>query len=164
AKALVVGAAGGVGGAVVPLLAARGVHVLATAIPEDDDYLRALGASETIDHHSSDVAAETLRRHPDGVDALLNLALPGAALPALAHVVRPGGRLLNIAFPSPDPSTGFETLYTLARPGDLDEVAALAVAGVLPSTVSRRYPLAEAARAYRDLVHGHVRGKLVVSG
>lgn len=163
-KALVIGAAGGVGGAVVPLLAARGVHVLATAIPEDDDHLRGLGAAETIDHRSADVAAETLRRHPDGVDALLNLALPGTALPALAHVVRPGGRLLNIAFPSPAPSTGFETLYTRARPGDLDEVAALAVAGVLPSTVTRRYPLAEAARAYRDLVQGHVRGKLVVIG
>ncbi|MEV1176429.1 NADP-dependent oxidoreductase [Nonomuraea sp. NPDC049784] len=162
-KALVIGAAGGVGGAVVPLLAAQGVHVIATAIPSDEGYVRGLGASETIDYRSADVAAETRTRHPDGIDALVNLALPGTALPALATVVRPGGRLLNIAFPSPDPSTGFETVYTNARPGDLEEVAALAVKGVLPSTVTRRYPPAEAAQAYWDLEHEHVRGKLLVT-
>ncbi|MET9245874.1 NADP-dependent oxidoreductase [Nonomuraea sp. NPDC003709] len=163
-KALVIGAAGGVGGAVVPLLADRGVHVIATAIPSDESYVRGLGAAETIDHSSADTAAETLRRHPGGVDALVNLVLPGPALAEPARVVRPGGPLLTVAFPSPDPSTGFKTVYTHARPGDLDEVAALAVKGTLPSTVSRRYPLAEAARAYRDLVHDHVRGKLVITG
>lgn len=162
-KVLVVGATGGVGGAVVPLLAARGVHVIATAIPEDEAYARGLGAAEVIDYRSAELGPETLRRHPDGIDALVNLALPGDALPAVAPVVRPGGRLLNIAFPSPDPATGFETLYTAARPGDLEEVGGLAVKGVLPDTVGRRYRLEEAARAYADLVREHVRGKLVVT-
>jgi NADPH:quinone reductase-like Zn-dependent oxidoreductase len=161
-KVLVIGAAGGVGGAVVPLLAARDVHVIATALPEDEDYVRGLGAPEVIDYRSADTARETLRRHPGGVDALLNLALPGTALPAFAPVVRPGGRMFTIAFPSPDPATGIETVLGAARPGELDEVAALALKGVLPSTVSRRYRLDEAPRAYRDLVREHVRGKLVV--
>ncbi|MEV4112998.1 NADP-dependent oxidoreductase [Nonomuraea sp. NPDC049695] len=161
---LVIGAAGGVGGAVVPLLAAQGVHVIATALPADEGYVRGLGASETIDYRSADVASETLSRHPGGIDALVNLALPGPALPAVARVVRPGGRLLNIAFPAPGPATGFETVYTNARAGDLEEVTALALKGVLPSTVTRRYPLAEAVRAYRDLEHTHVRGKLLVTG
>jgi NADPH:quinone reductase-like Zn-dependent oxidoreductase len=161
-KVLVIGAAGGVGGAVVPLLAAQGVHVIATAIPEDNGYVRGLGAAEVIDYRSAEVAGETLRRHPQGVDGLVNLALPGTSLPAVARVVRPGGRLLNIAFPSPGPATGFETVYTKARPGDLEEVGALAVKGVLPSTVTRRYSLDEARRAYADLVHEHVRGKLIV--
>ncbi|MGW0803588.1 zinc-binding dehydrogenase [Nonomuraea sp. NPDC002799] len=161
-KVLVIGAAGGVGGAVVPLLSARGVHVIATAIPGDEAYVRALGASEVIDYRSVDPAEETLRRHPGGVDGLLNLALPGPALPAVAPAVRTGGRLLNIAFPSPDPSLRIETVYTKALPGDLDEVAALAVRGTLPSTVTRRYRLDEAVRAYTDLVHEHVTGKLLV--
>ncbi|MFI9816585.1 NADP-dependent oxidoreductase [Saccharothrix variisporea] len=164
-RVLVSGAAGGVGGALVPLLAAAGVHVIATALPEDDDHVRGLGAAELVDYRTLDTATETLRRHPDGVDAVVNLALPE---PELGRVVKPGGRLLNVAFPSPDPADfaradlTVRTVYGTARPGDLDLLAARAVAGGLPDTTGRRYPLEEAPRAYSDLVHTHVRGKLVV--
>jgi NADPH2:quinone reductase len=167
-RVLVTGAAGGVGGAVVPLLAAAKVHVIATAIPEDDDYVRDLGATEVIDYRTVDTVAETLRRHPAGVDAMVNLALPGPILVKASDAIRPGGHLLNVAFPSPDPSAfdradlTVRTVYSTARPGDLDELAAQAMAGSLPATISRRYPLEEAARAYADLVHTHVRGKILV--
>ncbi|MEU7860352.1 NADP-dependent oxidoreductase [Nonomuraea sp. NPDC049141] len=165
-KALVIGAAGGVGGAVVPLLAARGVHVIATAIPDDEPYVRALGAAEVIDYRSADPGAETLRSHPDGVDTLVNLAQSGPALVGTARAIRPGGRLLNIAFPSPDPATfpdvRVDTVYTRAAPGDLDELAALAVRGTLPNTVTHRYGPAEAPRAYAALANSHTIGKLVV--
>ncbi|TDV48818.1 NADP-dependent oxidoreductase [Actinophytocola oryzae] len=171
-RVLVTGAAGGVGGAVVPLLAETGVHVIATALPEDDDYVRGLGATEVIDYRAADTVTETLRRHPGGVDAMVNLTLPGPALVGAARAIRSGGRLLNIAFPSPD-AAAFDradltvrTVYSTAQPGDLEHLAARAVAGTLPSTVSRRYTLDEGAQAYRDLVHTHVRGKplVVVSG
>ncbi|WP_433234977.1 NADP-dependent oxidoreductase [Streptosporangium sp. CA-135522] len=168
-RILVTGAAGGVGGAVVPLLAAAKVHVIAAALAEDDHYVRDLGAAEVIDYRTADTVAETLRRHPGGVDAMVNLALPGPALIEMSHVIKPGGRLLNVAFPSPEPSAFdradlmVRTVYSNARPGDLDQLAAQAMAGTLPSTISRRYPLQEAARAYVDLVHTHVRGKLLVT-
>lgn len=168
-RVLVTGAAGGVGGAVVPLLAAARAHVIAAAIPEDDRYVRGLGATDVIDYRTFDTVAETLRRYPDGVDAVVNLALPGSALVEVSRAVRPGGRVLNVAFPSPDRSAfdradlRVDTVYSAARPGDLDQLAALAMAGTLPVTVSRQYPLDEAAQAYDDLVHTHVRGKLLVA-
>jgi NADPH2:quinone reductase len=166
-KALVIGAAGGVGGTVVPLLAAQGVHVIATAIPEDQPYIRALGAAEVIDYRSTDAAEHTLRHHPDGVDVLVNLAASGPALAASARAIRPGGHLLNIAFPSPDPAAfanvRVTTVYSHARPGDLDELAALAVRGTLPNTVTRRYGREEAAQAYADLTNTHTTGKLLVT-
>jgi NADPH:quinone reductase-like Zn-dependent oxidoreductase len=166
---LVIGAAGGVGGAVVPLLAAAGARVLATGVTADERYLRALGAAEVIGYRDVDTVAEVRRRHPDGVDVLVNLALPGATLPATSRVLRAGGRLVNAAFPSPDPAafTGIpvtvDNVYAAAGPGDLDLLARYAVAGTLPCTVGRRYRLAEAPRAYADLVGTHVRGKLVVT-
>jgi NADPH:quinone reductase len=169
AKALVLGAAGGVGGAVVPLLAAAGIHVIATAIADDERYVRELGAAEVIDYRNVDTVTETLRRHPEGIDTLVNLALPGPALVEASRVLRPGGRLLNAAFPSPDPSAfsgidlTVDTVYAVARPGDLDRLAAHTLDGTLPSTTRRRYPLAEAPQAYAELVHAHVRGKLVVT-
>jgi NADPH:quinone reductase len=94
---------------------------------------------------------------------------PGPDPVRMSLAIRPGGRLLNVAFPSPEPSAfahadlTMQTVYGTARAGDLDQVAALAMAGTLPATVSRRYPLEEAARAYADLVHTHVRGKLLVT-
>src|SRR5271155_2468622 len=52
---LVIGATGGIGMFVVQLAARDGALVLATAIPADGDYVRGLGATETIDYKSGDV-------------------------------------------------------------------------------------------------------------
>lgn len=166
---LVVGAAGGVGATLVPLLAAEGAHVVATALPADERYLTDRGAADVIDYASVDTVTETLRRYPRGVDTLVNLALPGPALVRASRVLRPGGRLLTAAYPSPDPAAlaGMDltvtTVYATAGPGDLDRLAASALDGTLPATVDRSYRLADAPRAYADLVRTHVRGKLVVT-
>lgn len=97
--ALVAGATGGVGSMVVPMLAVAGVHVIATASPADDGYVRGLGANETVDYRAHDVAGETLRRHPAGVDAVINLALRGHALASAARTIRPGGQLSTSSSP-----------------------------------------------------------------
>ncbi|MFI5719905.1 NADP-dependent oxidoreductase [Nocardia sp. NPDC051750] len=168
-RVLVIGAAGGVGGATVPLLTAAQLHVIATALPEDEDYVRGLGAAEVIDYRTLDTVTETLRRYPHGVDAVVNLALPGSALVAVGEAIKPGGRLLNAAFPSPDPADFERTDITVERvlshasPGDLDHLAAQAMTGVLPSTISRVFALEQAPRAYAELVETHVRGKLLVT-
>ncbi|MFI0349047.1 NADP-dependent oxidoreductase [Actinomadura sp. 9N407] len=168
AAALVIGAGGGVGSVVVPLLAAAGTHVIATGPPADEPYLRGLGAAEVIDHRSADTVTETLRRHPEGVDALVNLALPGSALPAASRVLRPGGRLLNVASPGFDEAAlgrddiTVRSLFTTARPGDLDRLAADAVAGILPPAIGARYRLSDGARPFTDHVDRHGRGKRVV--
>jgi NADPH:quinone reductase-like Zn-dependent oxidoreductase len=167
--ALVLGAAGGVGGAVVPLLAAAGAHVIATAIAEDERHVRKLGAAEVIDYSAGDTVTETLRRHPGGVDTLVNLALPGPDLVSASRALRPGGRLLNTAFPSPGPSAfdgadlTVETVYCTARRGNLEQLVRYAIDEMLPCTISRQYPLARAPQAYSDLAYTHVRGKLVVT-
>ncbi len=51
----------------------------APALPEDADYLRELGVTEQLDR-DGDVVAAVRDRHPDGVDALLDLVsyAPGA--------------------------------------------------------------------------------------
>jgi NADPH:quinone reductase len=168
-RVLVIGAAGGVGCTTIPLLAASRLHVIATALVEDEDYVRGLGAAEVIGYRGADTVAETLRRYPDGVDAVVNLALPGAALVRVTEAIRPLGRVVNVAFPSPDPSLfdradlRVQTVLSHAGPGDLDQLAAKAMAGILPCTVSRRFPLERAPRAYSALAHTHVRGKFVVT-
>lgn len=165
---LVIGATGGVGSVLIPMLAATGAHVIATAGAADDEYVRGLGADESVDYLAADTVEEALRRHPAGVDAVVNLALRGDALAAATRAIRPGGRLVNIVLPSPDPAAcgiaglTVETIAAAARPGDLDALAAQALDGSLPVAAGREYPLAEGVQACVDLVREHTRGRLVV--
>ncbi|MBF8191857.1 NADP-dependent oxidoreductase [Nonomuraea sp. K274] len=172
-RVLVIGATGGVGSIVVPLLAKeRKAEVIATAIPEYAAYAHDLGAAETIDYLSADVGEETLRRHPGGVDAIVNLVLDGARLAAAARALRPGGRLLTTT----PGSLGHDGLrrddITVRvvhgppgiRPDTFPTLAARALDGTLVDMISRGYRFGEAARALTDLASApHTRGKFVVS-
>ncbi len=164
---LVIGATGGVGSIILPLLAAGGAHVIATATSGDEQYVRLLGAAEVLDYRAGDLAAQTLRSHPGGVAVLLNLAHPTADLTAPARAIQTGGRLLNIVYPAPDPAAfdriELHTLLSRAEPGDLETLARQAVNGTLPHIIESRYRLTEAPKAFHDLAHRHTRGKLVVT-
>jgi NADPH:quinone reductase-like Zn-dependent oxidoreductase len=68
----VVGATGGVGSFAVQFAAHAGATVIASALPEDEDYLRGLGVGELLDRNG-DVAAAVRERYRDGVDAVLDV-------------------------------------------------------------------------------------------
>ncbi len=89
---LVVGATGGVGTAVVPLLAAAKAHVIATTTAADDGDAACPGCGR---NHR--LASE----YPSNVDVALNLTLPSDRLTGVARAVRSGGRLLTITYPVP---------------------------------------------------------------
>jgi NADPH:quinone reductase-like Zn-dependent oxidoreductase len=158
---LVVGATGGVGTAVIPLLAAAKARVVATATAADAGLLRNLGAQETIGYAESE--------YPHGVDVALNLTLPSDRLTGVARAVRPGGRLFTITYPVPeqdrigdDVSLRF-VLDMDGTYGGMREVADLAVRGELPATIGRRYPLDRGVQACIDFARRHTTGKLVVT-
>jgi NADPH:quinone reductase-like Zn-dependent oxidoreductase len=159
---LVVGATGGVGTAVVPLLAAAKARVIATATAADTDVLRGLGAHETIGYSEAE--------YPTGVDAAFNLTLPGDRLTGIAKAIRPGGRLLTITYPVPGPDEIGRDDVDLRFVLDLDgthggmrEVGELAADGRLPATIRRRYPLDQGPKACVDFVREHTTGKLLVT-
>ena len=159
---LVVGATGGVGTAVVPLLAAAGARVIATGTPADADILRSLGAAEVIGYAEAD--------YPSSVDTAFNLTLPSDRLTSIARALRPGGRLVTIVYPPAQPDQlgrdDVDLRFVLDLGGEfgaMREVGELAVAGRLPATISRRYTLDQGPQACVDLVRTHTLGKLVVT-
>ncbi|SDZ26105.1 NADPH:quinone reductase [Asanoa ishikariensis] len=159
-RVLVVGATGGVGTAVVPLLFAAGAQVIATATAVDADLLRALGAAEVIGYSD----------YPSGVDVVINAVLPSDELGPVARSLRPGGRLLTITYPVPERAwlgrDDVDLHFVLdmdGRLGGMREVAEAAVSGELPATIGRRYTLAEGPQACVDFARLHTTGKLVVS-
>jgi NADPH:quinone reductase-like Zn-dependent oxidoreductase len=159
---LVIGATGGVGTALLPLLAAAQAQVTATATDADASLLRDLGAAQVIGYAEAG--------YPAGADAAFNLALPGDQLAGLARAIRPGGRLLTITYPVPDQeSTGRDDIalhFVLDMGGALGgmrEVGDLAAHGDLRATIARRYTLDEGPQACTDFARRHTTGKLVVT-
>ncbi|GAB3962408.1 NADP-dependent oxidoreductase [Actinoallomurus acanthiterrae] len=159
---LVIGAPGGIGSVVVPLLAGQ-ADVIATGTTNDREYLRGMGAAEMIDYLETDLVKEVLSRHPGGVDAVVNLALTGEEVITATGALRPGGRLLSTTPGTPShPAVTTVMGTTNLKPDTMATIAAHALDGTLPDPVTRTYPLSDAARAYRDLEGSHTRGKLVV--
>lgn len=164
-RMLVIGATGGVGMFAVQLAAAAGVEVIATATPDDADYVRGLGAADVIDHTSRDVVVETRARYPDGVDVILDVVNAGPAIVASAGAARAGGRVVS---PRSGPTDlgGVTAVYIgqmTPEPGDLDRLAQLAADGSLRVEVGAAYPLDRGHEAVADFASTHIRGKVAIT-
>ena len=163
-RVLLVGATGGVGTALLPLLAAAGAHVTATATDTatDREVVRGLGAKEVIGYQESD--------YPAGdVDAAINVVLPGDRLRGVAAALRPGGRLLTITFPVSTPEMigrdDVELRFILdmdAELASMRDVGEAGARGELRATIARRYSLDEGPQACADFLREHTLGKRVV--
>ncbi|GAB7050775.1 NADP-dependent oxidoreductase [Catenuloplanes indicus] len=161
---LVIGATGSVGLTVLPLLAAAGVRIIATAAREAGaTLLRRLGAHEIIGHDPAE--------YPAGADVVFNLVLGAERLPDAARAVRPGGRLVSIVYPEPTAEqvgrddVRVHFVWDVAgEHGGMRRVADAAAAGELTAVIASRYPLTDAVRAVVDYARTHPLGKIVVTG
>ena len=160
------GGAGGVGHMAIQLAVARGARVVATASERNHDFLRELGA-EPLDYAAADLPGRVRDLLADsGADAAFDLFGGEAREQAFASL-RPGGRLVSIARPPPEPRDGHhEVHYIFVRPSGYDlgeHVTPLVAEGRLRPRVQETFPLERAADAHERIEAGHVRGKLVLS-
>jgi NADPH:quinone reductase-like Zn-dependent oxidoreductase len=160
------GGAGGVGHLAIQLAVARGARVVATASEGNHDFLRELGA-EPLDYHAADLPARVHDLLGDsGIDAAFDL-FGGDDREQAFGSLRPGGRLVSIARPPPEPRDGHhEVHYIWVRPSGYDlgeHVTPLVHEGSLRPVVQETFPLERAADAHELLEGGHVRGKLVLT-
>lgn len=153
------GASGGVGTLAIQLATARGARVIATAGPDNQQYLASLGATPTV--YGEGLVDRVRALAPHGVDAVFDLAGKAALEDSIA-LRGSTDRIVTIA------DFGAQQLgVTFARGSGggssdrLAEVALAAVTGKLLITVTT-YPLAQAAAAQQLSDAGHVRGKLVL--
>jgi len=156
---LIVGATGGVGSFATQLAARAGATVIAPALPEDADYLRGLGVHEQLDRNA-DVVSAVRDRHPDGVDALLDLVsyAPGAYDGAL----KDGARVASSNGAAGE-GPGRTNLMAVPSPENLGRLAALLDDGTLQVHVQSTVALDGAVGALGALATGHVRGKFAIS-
>lgn len=167
----VLGAAGGVGSAVVQLASTAGLRVVATARAEDAEWCRECGADEVFDYSDPD-----LYRKLPVVDLLWDNAGKHDLVSAVPLLSR-GGRIVAMAGMESKPTLPIGELYTrdasirgfaISNAG----VTALGSAarvinrglstGILRPRIGTRLPLASAAEAHRLQESGEARGRIVL--
>ncbi len=148
----------------VQIAAARGARVLATASPNNHDYLRSLDADVAIDYHGDWVAAAR-EAAPGGADALFD-CVGGETFRRGFGAVRDGGRVVTIAAfgeePPEDRGISSHAFSAKAERRKLERLAEMIDAGELRVEIAGTLPLEEAARAHERVENGHTRGKLVL--
>ncbi|WP_404437852.1 zinc-binding alcohol dehydrogenase family protein [Stutzerimonas chloritidismutans] len=185
-RLLIVGAAGGVGSILTQLSRQlTGLQVIGTASRrETQDWVRALGAHEVIDH-SQPLAAELQRVGIADVTHVASLTHTDLHLPQIVEALQPQGRLALIDDPASldisllkrkSLSLHWEFMYTrslyqtpdmIAQHQLLNRVAELIDSGVLKTTLGEHYGTINAAnlrRAHAFIESGKAKGKIVLEG
>jgi NADPH:quinone reductase-like Zn-dependent oxidoreductase len=159
---LIHGAAGGVGSFAVQLAHWRGDRVVATASEKNHDYLRSLGADETVDYHAT--RFEDVVHDVDVVFDCVGGDLAARSVP----IIRRGGRLVSIASPPDTEVAATHEVQSTFFPGDpgratLQKITDLIDDGTLRVVIAEEYPLARAAEALAKNRQGHTRGKILLT-
>lgn len=184
--ALVTGAAGGVGQALVQLLVAHGVRVIAAASARSHALLRALGA-EPIEGRRGPIDASTRALAPGGVDAAFD-GIGGAQLRECIRATRRGGAVVWYGFMAASSLAtvirnywdifvgarlrgrrgSFYGITALYRKDpapfreDLPELFALLGARKIAPKIALRLPLERAREANERIERGGLDGKIVL--
>lgn len=168
--ALVSGASGGVGIALVQLARARGAHVVAISSGDKIEPVRAAGAAAVLDR-ARDLGAQIRDAAPGGVDVALDVVageLLGDGLPLL----REGGRWV-VAGALGGYRVDFDVrrLYlhnaqvigsSMHTPAHFEQLVDTARRGAVDPLVAAEYPLDQAARAQDHLATRTHVGKIVL--
>lgn len=165
-RVLIVGASGAVGSALVQLAHHRGAQVTAVSSARNAELVRNLGAAVVIDYHASDFRGEAGAY--DVIFETVGSMVTRDALPLL----RPGGRFVAIAAGLPDMlatigGAGRQGRRVIAGPATekpeyVQQLADLAVSGVLRPVVDKSYAFADIAAAHAYVDTGRKRGSVAV--
>lgn len=170
-KVLINGASGGVGHFAVQIALALGARVTAVASGRNQEFLRQLGAQETIDYEEEDFAgrdeewdvifdAAGIRQYADCEPALArDGGIYVTTLPGPKHFVWIGLTTLGGLFGQPKRA---RAVFVKQRADDLEILVRLAAQGKLRPHLTEVYPLERIAAAQDHSESGHVRGKVVV--
>ncbi len=160
-RVLIHGGAGGVGSFAVQYARHVGAYVMVTGRAVNHDYLRELGADETIDYTKTNFAQAVT-----GCDVVFD-TIGGEVHARSFAVLKPGGRLIHIA-PGPKDFTPPRDDVTVIRPhvgrdrAHLARVLELVAEGAVKLPEIQTLPLSEVRQAHELSQAGHVRGKIVL--
>jgi NADPH:quinone reductase-like Zn-dependent oxidoreductase len=161
-RVLIHGASGGVGTYAVQLAHWAGAQVLTPASERNATFVRDLGADQVIDYVTT-----PFEEVAHDLDVVFDL-VGGDTLRRSWPVVRAGGVLVSVVTPPPTepaPRPDVRFVYFIVEPSgeQLRQIGELLDAGRVRPIVAQLFPLAQARQAYEAGIHGHPRGKIVLT-
>lgn len=169
-KVLISGAGGGVGTFAVQIAKSFGTEVTAVCGPRNLDVVRSAGADKVLDYTKEDFTKNGLQYDliiaANGCRSIFDYRR--ALNPSGIYVVVGGDltQMLQALVLGPFLSrSGKKMTGMMTRPNhdDLVFLKELIEAGKLTPVIDRCYPLAEAVKAHRYVLEGHVRGKVILT-
>lgn len=160
---LILGASGGVGSMAIQLAKARNARVIGVASEKNHQFMKDLGADETIDYRNNNVGEAVKEVQPEGVDLIFDCT-SGETLEQSIPVLKPDGKLVSILNSGEglDPEIDFEYVFVEPDSSQLDHLRELTEAGKLRVKVSETYPLEETEDALKQIETLHTTGKIVI--
>jgi NADPH:quinone reductase-like Zn-dependent oxidoreductase len=163
-RVLIHAAAGGVGHFAVQFAKNADAHVIGTASAGKHEWLRKIGADETIDYRTSQFEDET-----GDIDIVIDL-IGGENSIRSVRVLKPGGTVVAVPGGVSDElaaaaeARGVHAIPFLVEPDGhaLGEIAALIDAGKVLVEVEQVFPFEQIAAAHERQESGRAQGKLVV--
>lgn len=161
-KVLIHGAAGGVGSFAVQLARWKGAEVFATALSEDAQYLRELGAGEVINYKTTPF--ESVVKDMDLVFDLIGGDTQAKSFMAL----REGGRLISTVQPPSAEEAAKHKIVAMMmhmKPSAkrLSQLVELLEEGKIKTFIDRTFSLSQAKEAWRYMINCHTKGKIVLT-
>lgn len=161
-EVLIHGGAGNVGAYLVQLAKQAGARVVATAGPDDAEYVRSLGADMVVNYRTTKF--EDVVR---AVDAVMD-TVGGETRERSFGVIKPGGVLVSVVSPFseiPPKHPGVRAVFFIVdvNAARLESISNLFESGKLKPQVGTVLPL-EGARTAHEMLAGapHARGKIVL--
>ncbi len=165
---LIHGGAGGVGSFAIQIAKAAGSRVFATAGPQNQETLKALGADVALDYTQGDLTDAVLGETGGlGVDAVFDTAGSDIIINSLPYT-KPFGRLATVLGTQGDLTPLYlknQTLHGVFLTRErarLDNLTLLIERGQVKPLVDEVLPLEGVGKAHERLDSGHGRGKIVL--
>ncbi|HEX3752657.1 MAG TPA: NADP-dependent oxidoreductase [Streptosporangiaceae bacterium] len=159
---LITAAAGGLGHLAVQIARALGANVIATASPDNHQFLHHLGAEIVIDHTQPDWPEQVRKVTDGGAAKVLAVAIPSLA--GAAQAARHGAVIATAVTGTGDYPDADRVTWRHYN-GEMSGTRLIRLApwfddGTLSVEVSGRYSWQDAAEAQRQVARGHTRGKI----
>jgi len=164
---LIHGGAGGVGVMAIQLAVVAGATVIATASPQNHEFLLGLGAETVVDYHHANFGQQLKKDYPAGVDVVF-APYAGQSIQASEPLVGQQTRIIILS-PNAGPADmqigpiKSELVVATADGKALESAAELFESGQIKVELAAVLPLADAAKAHQMSELGHTRGKIVLT-
>ncbi|WP_240377151.1 NADP-dependent oxidoreductase [Bacillus piscicola] len=160
----IAGASGAIGTFAIQLAADMGCTVAGSASKRNQDYMRSLGATKTVDYHDADWQEQIKQWMPGGVDAALAIQ-PDTGQPSM-EILKDDGRVVAVSGDQLTPQRNVAIKpfpYQVDVTDELLQLMKKINSKEIKLFIEQTYPFQQALDALEKTGTRHARGKLVIT-